>query len=116
MKLFECPGQLFADNDSKTPTGYARTMYNETECGVWTVFILRDGGEIVSDKLTPQQDTLEWATRHVVGVIHGSIVEGSDATFQADPLLFPFSDSDLVEALDYLEGETDAAWHEAHEN
>jgi len=99
---YESVSQLFAEHGANTPTEYAREAYDRTECGVWTSFVTADE-TIPSADLTPQQDTAEWAARHVVGVQHGTIVEGSDAEFEADPCMFPFSDEDLADAWQYCE-------------
>ncbi len=95
--LYEGTPGLFREHGAKTPTEYAREAYDRTECGVWTTFITIDD-EIPSSYLTPQQDTAAWAARHVVGVKHGTIVEGSDANFTCDTLLFPFTDEQLADA------------------
>jgi len=99
---YESTVALFNEHGAKTPTEYAREAYDRTQCGVWTTFITIDD-EIPSADLTPQQDTAAWDARHVVGVKHGTIVEGSDAEFEADTLLFPFSDEDLADAWQYCE-------------
>jgi len=105
---YETTCQLFAEHDSKTPTEYARQAYDRTDCGVWTSFITK-GGTIPSADLAKHQDTPEWAARNIVGVLHGTIVEGTDAEFEADPLLFPFGDEDLADAWQYLEGLVDGS-------
>jgi hypothetical protein len=70
---------------------------------VWTSFLTKDEDTIPSTDLTPEQNTPAWAAGNIAGVLHGTIVEGSDAEFEADPLLFPFSDEDLADAWQYLE-------------
>ena len=105
--IYEFPGQLFAAHDAETPSQYAREAYDRTECGVWTRFLLRDGAEIDASDLTPQQNKIEFAARHLVGVKHGTIVEGSNAGFVADVLYFPFSDKELADTWQYLEDKVD---------
>jgi len=107
---YEFPSQLFSEHGAATPTEYAQEAYDRTECGVWTAFVLADGSTIPSANLTPHQDTIAYASRHFVGVLHGSIVEGSDAEFRADPLLFPFSDAELAECWQWLAGEVGAVF------
>jgi hypothetical protein len=107
--LYESTVRLFSEHDAETPTQFAREAYDRTECGVWTTFILADGEAIHSSDLTKQQDTPQWAARHVVGIKHGTIVEGSDAEFEADPLMFPFSDQELADAWDYLNEQAEQA-------
>lgn len=99
---YETVSQLFTEHGSKTPKEYASEAYDRTECGVWTSFVTKDD-TIPSADLTKQQDTPEWAARNIVGVLHGTIVEGSDAEFEADPLLFPFTDEQLADTWQYLE-------------
>lgn len=70
-------------------------VYKDTACGAWAKLV-REGNE-------------------AKGVLLGSIVEGSDAEFTCSPLMFPFPESDWDDAIDWLEGETSAAWHEANE-
>jgi hypothetical protein len=107
---YEFPGQLFRAHDAKTPKEYAREAYKRTSCGVWTTFLTMDES-IPSADLTDYQNTIEWATRHCIGVKHGTIVEGSDAEFEADALLFPFEDKELSETWEYLEERVDE-YHE----
>ena len=99
------PG-LFREHGVNTPTQYAREAYDRTECGVGTWFVTI-GGEIHSSDLTKQQDTAAWAARHVVGIKHGTIVEGSCAEYTGDALLFPFSDEDLADAWQACEDFSD---------
>jgi hypothetical protein len=81
----------------RTPTGYAKEAYDRTDCGVWTAFITRKGAEIPSADLKPRQDSAEWAARNIVGIRHGTTVEGSDAEISCAPLLFPFNDDELAD-------------------
>ena len=113
---YEIISQLFGAHDAKTPTDYAKEAYDRTSCGVWTSFVLSDGEAIPSHDLDKTQDTVVWATGHVVGIKHGTIVEGSDAEFQADVLYFPFSDKELAGAWEYLEAQSEVAWDFANEN
>ena len=99
---YDTPAQLFAEHGVTTPSGYAREAYDLTSCGVWTTYLLAEGS-IPSADLHPSQDTAEWAAKNIVGVKHGTIVEGSDAEFEADPLFFPFDDEELADAWQYLE-------------
>ncbi len=104
---YEFPSQLFAEHGAKTPSEYAQEAYDRTTCGVSTAFLLANGDSIMSSDLTPVQDTAAYASRHFVGVQHGTVVEGSDAKFTADPCLFPFSDEELAGAWQFLEERVD---------
>jgi hypothetical protein len=100
--------RLFAAHGVTTPSRFARECYDRTGCGVWTEFLLRgtdpNGAEsIMSDDLNGTKDTLEWLEPRCVGVRFGTIVEGSDAEFEADPLHFPIADREIAGAWDYLE-------------
>lgn len=71
-----------------------RALYKSTECGASVTF------------------------RDNTATIH-SIVEGSDAEFSADPITFTNSRQfvkDWREAIAWIEGEVDAAWHEANDD
>jgi|TARA_Y100000310_G_C20457274_1_gene703642 hypothetical protein len=100
--------RLFAAHDAETPAQFARESYDRTRCGVWTEFILRgtdpSGAESVcADDMDATQNTLAWLEPRCVGVRFGTIVEGSDAEYQADPIFFPIDDREIAEAWDYLE-------------
>ena len=45
----------------------------------------------------------------------GSIVEGSEAEVNTDPLTFPFDSKTWDMTIDYIEGEASALWHEAND-
>lgn len=68
-----------------------RQFYKSTSCGAWLV---------VNEK----------------GITFGSIVEGSDAEVEAEEMCFPFSEADLVNAIEFMENEADRLWREANEN
>lgn len=112
--VYESTVRLFREHGAETPQQYAQEAYDRTACGVWTAFVLgcgdiKQAGEVIhSSELNDRQNTAEWAARHIVGVVHGTIVEGSDAEFEADPLLFPFTDEELAQTWDYLNEQVDA--------
>lgn len=66
-------------------------VYKSTSCGAWA-------------RLLPN------------GVIFGSIVEGSEAEVNTDPLIFPFTEDALKKTLNYIEREADILWREANED
>ena len=83
--------------------------YRRTECGVWTQFELKDNKSIMSSDLPEQHDTAEWADANIKGIKHGTIVEGSEATFSATAVMFPLTDAELEEVWEYLDAEVDHA-------
>ncbi len=73
----------------------SRSVFNATECGAWVK---------VNDDAS---------------ITFGSIVEGSDAEFTCDPIQTIERDeisiqADIKQAIEWLEGECAAAWHEAN--
>lgn len=114
--IYESAPALFRAHGAVTPKEYAREAYKRTECGVHTTFVHTDGGGInhlPSADMNWRHNTVEWAVRHVVGIIHGTIVEGSDAEHTAKPLLFPFSDEELARAWQECEDFVDDQWESA---
>ncbi len=112
--VIETPTQLFGTREASTPSEYARAVYEATECGASTVFVT-PRSEVVAADMTKRQDTMEWVCRHMVGVRHGSTVEGSEAEFKGRTLLFPFTLDELEATLQELEDQVDEAWKEANE-
>lgn len=111
--MIEFITSLFGEFGVETPSEYAKAIYKNTECGAWTAFITPNG-KIYSGDLTKRQDTKEFAARNIIGILHGSIVEGSEAEFTGKPLVFPFEMQDLQNELDSLEELTSEAWEEAN--
>jgi hypothetical protein len=91
--------------ECKTLKALGRHFYEETECGVWTEYLTIDSSiSSDSDHYGVKRDLPNiWAGHHVVGIKFGSIVEGSDAEFSADPIYFPCELSEIEDALQYLE-------------
>ncbi len=88
-----------------TPRDIGRTIYKNTTCGAHTTFLFPGGVSLYyNDELPPG---LSFAA--CIGVKLGSIVEGSDAEIDADPLLFPFPGADFDLTISWIEGEVDAA-------
>jgi hypothetical protein len=114
---YQLPLDLLREFGCNRPSEYAHLVYKYNDCGPWTAFLILKNGEleaISSDNLNEYQDTTEWAVRHLIGIRHGTIVEGSDATFVADDLIFPFSEEERENRLSYLESEAESAWIEAN--
>lgn len=110
---FQLPLDLLKHFGCKKPSEYAYLVYKYNDCGPWTTFLTLNE-EVPSNKLDKYQDTTEWMVRNVIGIRHGTIVEGSYSTFVADDLIFPFSKAQREEALSYLDGESTLAWNEAN--
>lgn len=84
-------------------------LYRESNCGVSTTLLLKNDERLVMPSSTYFKAELKDPINplDVIGIELGTIVEGSDAEFQADPLLFPFEISEITEAVQYLEELTD---------
>lgn len=66
-----------------------RDIYDYTDCGAW----------------------IKWTNKEI---LIGSIVEGSDAEFSCDPLVFPFDSKEYEDSINWLEEETSREWHKAN--
>lgn len=92
--IFEL-GAFFEADVGNTATQVVKeiseAIYNITECGAWFKYdyIHRD-------------------------VQVGTIVEGSDAEFQKDPIPFPFNTAELYYQLEALELDAEEAWNAAN--
>tara|TARA_B100001057_G_scaffold25423_1_gene23406 strand:- start:131 stop:478 length:348 start_codon:yes stop_codon:yes gene_type:complete len=88
-------------------------FYDITECGVGTEFTTMDKSYQYTDDYYGISKPLPniWAGK-VVGIKFHTIVEGSDAEFSCDLVTFPCEYSEIQECLDYLEGESTAAFEE----
>lgn len=73
-----------------------RTIYKYTPCGPWMQVRLRNGMVVESDAFDDITDLGE-----VVGVLLGSIVEGSDAEVEADWLYFEDCDNPEMAVADF---------------
>ena len=96
IEYYENIGNLLRDHGTDKLTTFAKGIYDDTDCGVWVSFITVDD-EIHAGDLDKTQDTLAWALRHVVGVRVGTIVEGSDAEYSGEALMFPCFGSEEFE-------------------
>lgn len=115
---FQLPLDLLKFFGCNKPSEYARLVYESNDCGPWTSFLILKNGEveaIPSGDLSEYQDTTEWAVRNLIGIRHGTIVEGSEVTFVSDDLIFPFSEQQREEALSYLDAEASIVWDEAND-
>lgn len=88
IEYYENIGNLLRDYGTDKLSNFGKALYDESDCGVWVSFITMDD-EIHCSDLDKTQDNLTWALRHVVGVRIGTIVEGSDAEYSGDALMFP---------------------------
>lgn len=66
-----------------------RTLYKQTSCGAWL--------SVEGDRVTL-----------------GCIVEGSDAEVRAEPLSYPFTQSDLEHTIAWVDDRADELWQEAN--
>lgn len=92
-----------------------RTIYKYTPCGPWMQVMLRDGRVLGSNAFDEVSDLGE-----VVGVLLGSIVEGSDAEVEADWLYFEDCDNpemavaDFDMTLEWVDDEAKEYWIQAN--
>ena len=94
---YEHIGSLMFEYGTSTLQKLGRGLYDDTDCGVNVAFITTKG-ELYEGDLTPKMD-VTWALRNIVGIRIGTIVEGSDAEYTADNLMFPFDVSELEDSL-----------------
>lgn len=87
--------ELNISTEDETPDSIVKEMErqleNQTSCGAW--FRLLDN--------------------HTIEI--GSIVEGSDAEVETDPLSWPFTEKEFKQTLEYIEAEANFLWKEANE-
>ena len=102
---FKNCSDLFSEHNTNTLSGYAREAYGRTKCGVETSFLLKDGSVVHSSDIVRCKDNIAWANENISGVKHSVIVGGSNAEVDSAYLVFPFTDKELAETWDYLEGE-----------
>jgi hypothetical protein len=84
---------LFALYDATDKEQLRRKIYRLTDCGASIQF--RDND---------------------IAVQITSIVEGSDAEVSSDWLIFPFSEADWQQAVEYVEGEADILYRETNDD
>ena len=108
-------GELFEAHGAETPVEFHRKVHDRTDCGASVAFIDGEGTEVSGDALSAKQNTIAYADRHWLGVRFHAIVEGSDAEFSSDALMFPFTDEAMVKVWDRLEVQVDACIAEMSE-
>jgi hypothetical protein len=95
-----------------TPEAIGLALYKYTDCGPWTMFYFPDKVKLYyRDPLPSDLNLLSCEAVQV-----GSIVEGSDAEFESELLLFPFSADEFDEAVKFVDEQVSEslAWSEAH--
>lgn len=84
----------------------ARSFYQYNACGPWMSFLLEDGTKCYyEDK---DVDTVN--NGNCIGIVFGSIVEGSDHNSGPYTHRFPFSEEDFDKDVEYMEKETSFYW------
>lgn len=79
---FFCTARVHGDTVEMMNQRLSHRVYKDTRCGAWAK-LLEDG------------------------VQFGSIVEGSDAEATGDPLRYPFTSEEVVNALEWVESRVD---------
>lgn len=104
---------LLASDDSATFCEFGHRLYKSTACGPWVKAISRRYGEIYYEKPEARDPSAPWLD-DCVGILIGSIVEGSDAEVSPLELLFPFTQEQFEHAVNDVDAEADRLWQEAH--
>jgi hypothetical protein len=75
----------------------SRRVYNDSECGIYFMVVTEEGNfgnnEVIFSQIKDK----------VIGISMNSIIEGSNAEFSADDLMFPFSQQDFEDAVQFIE-------------
>ena len=87
-----------------------RNMYKYTDCGVWIQKLTEKRVDYESPHIEEFCEAPKYD--HVVGIVVGSIVEGSDVDCTPIELPFPFSMEEFSKACESIEDEADEIWHE----
>jgi hypothetical protein len=92
-----------------SPYEFARALYKYTDCGPWTVFIVRGApkGSVYYEDASARE--CGWINR-CTGLKIGSIVEGSDVEIGPEQLLFPFTEEDLDRIVSSVNEEACFYW------
>lgn len=96
----------------ESPSGLAKTIYKGYSCGPWISAIPQktDGqgfGTTPLSNTTPNDHA--WSTT-VRGVLVGSIVEGSDAEVESQPIYFPMTKAQLDSAIQWVNDQVEELW------
>ena len=111
MMTYKNLRELCEHYGSVTPGHLGRAFYKGADCGPWTRFLAAFGtSTYYEDAYDPGLKLFD----ECVGLQIGTIVEGSDAEFTADELLFPFTDDELGDALQSLNDLASDSWDEAN--
>ena len=87
-----------------------RNMYKYTDCGMWIQRLTEKRVDYESPHIEEFCEAPKYD--HVIGIVVGSIVEGSDVDCTPIELRFPFTMKEFSDACDSIEGEADQIWHE----
>lgn len=105
MKQISSISRLAEHLGSESLRALGRHFYDQSECGISTEYLTINDSVFAHDDHHGVTRNLPniWAGHFVVGIRFYTIVEGSDAEFSSDPILFPCEYSEIEEALQYLE-------------
>ena len=104
---------------AESVSGLNRRIYKDTSCGASISlllgpdpahegFWLHDG---FNDELWRDLDRSE---AYAYGFSIQTIVEGSDATVDSEPFLFPVAEEEVTTWIEYMEAEAHTLWEEAN--
>lgn len=104
--------QLLEAEGEETFAELGRGIYKGVACGPWVAAIVRGRTSDMGYE-EPEARKTDWHS-DCVGVRVGSIVEGSDAYVDRDPLLFPFTHEAFWNLIRDVDAEADELWHAAN--
>lgn len=103
---------LLEQEGCETPFDLGRSLYKSTACGPWVSFIVPGYGErgqvYYETKDARQLDAPWWD--QCIGILVGSIVEGSDVEVDPTRLEWPFTSAKLEEAVRLIDEEANFYW------
>lgn len=104
-----------------TVSGLNRRLYKDTACGASISLLLgpdpQHEGFWLHNGFNPELwASLDKNEAYAYGFSIQTIVEGSDATVDSDPFLFPVEEATVAAWMEYMEAEARLLWKEANED
>ena len=87
-----------------------RYLYTYTDCGMWIQRLTEKGVDYESPHIEEFCEAPKYD--HVIGIVVGSIVEGSDVACTPIELRFPFTMKEFSNACQSIEDESTLIWEE----
>lgn len=118
---------LFSHYGVDDPYEFGRMIYKYTSCGPWTAFQVKESfnhpaypgerairREFSYDDYRHHEEFFKHLVKDIVGVVFGSIVEGSDQYAEPVRVEFPCTDDDIDLALQDVDDQCNDIWNETH--